>query len=179
MWFCWFGFGCTFIMGFSSQFIATLLFVVVISPFPIHSYYEPPTLIAELSITTTTGTSGYTLYTFDRVSFVDVNGDGLIDWVVSWCQLTGTGCIPGTDSAIYLNNGCQFVPAKEYNGTCWAASAAKVASTSPIFTIAEAAAYLKVDEETILDSLQSLRAIKIGPHWRIHRSNLDALFEKR
>lgn len=66
-------------MHFNTQFFFTILFLVAVSPYPIHSYYVPPTLIAELSITTATGISGYTLYTFDRVSFVDVNGDGLID----------------------------------------------------------------------------------------------------
>jgi len=46
---------------------------------------------------------------------------------------------------------------------------------SPVFTVEEAARYLKVHEQTIYSLLRSgrLKGVKVGQQWRIHKEDLD------
>ena len=46
---------------------------------------------------------------------------------------------------------------------------------SPLFTVAEAARYLRVHEQTVYSLLRSgrLKGVKVGREWRIHKEALD------
>lgn len=139
------------------------------------AYFVPPMPIVEWTI----GNGQYVMNDYG-VRFEDVNGDGLVDFVI--------GLNDNADNQhnyrTYLNTGCQWLDASGPNFTL---QYCKINATvvAPIRTRLQSLQYLSpeelalmigVEERHIHDAIQSreLVARKIGPKWLILKSSVDS-----
>lgn len=114
---------------------------------------------------------------FSSGVFQDVNGDGLADYVVAYCQQDFKGCHPtSTINQIYINSGCGFVPAQSWNATTsYCKSVVSHLEKKSFLSAAEAAHLLGVWESVVVDALTAgeLKGRKLAGSWVVHRASVD------
>jgi excisionase family DNA binding protein len=123
--------------------------------------------------------------------FVDVNGDGLVDFVMNmWTTVGTTTMQPYPNNGVYLNDGCSFRLSITLSNLTYCdfptygpkpsiVSSQSAVGDVDIFTVPDLASYLRTSVKEAIHLVEggSIRAKKIGGEWRIHKKHVELFFD--
>jgi len=125
-----------------------------------------------------------TYYTYDghgyteirAGQFVDVNGDGLVDYVV---DLIRTDLANAWTDQIYINNGHNFVLGGSLTEEEKMTLISRKEQCPEILTVAKASVYLETDQAYVLELLETgkIPGKKIGGEWKLTKQALLAFLD--
>jgi hypothetical protein len=121
-----------------------------------------PSLVKEYS-------SSNSITTLDRGTFVDLNGDSLVDYVEYACNVDDNPW--GCRSETLINTGCGWV-----TGSSWHNNYCSSAIYTPreVMNIKEAATFLRISEKEFEFLLENKQIVgrKINTEWLIHKQSI-------